>query len=228
MPIRWRLTLFIALVIGGILLVLGLALYFLSRGALYAGIEDTAQSRAEAAARKIESGENLDGDDIEEFTLDGVFVAVRDGSGEVLSEVNLPARGADAVWLRAVSSGAAASGIGRLPGDDEPYYVYAVAVNPSEGAARVVEAGKSYESAIETLDVFGTVLVIGAAYLLAGAALRPMGDVTVAARQMGESHGDEVRVESISGKGSAFTLLLPAARLTGTLAGMPVVPLGKL
>ena len=195
MPIRWRLTLFIALVIGAILLLLGLALYLLSRSALYDNIEDTARSRAEAAARTVEAGEDLDGDDIEEFTLDGVFVAVRSGNGDVLSEVSLPA-GDGAVWRRAISSGEAASGRARLPGDDEPYFVHAVPVNPPEGAARVVEAGKSYEPAVETLEVFGIELVIGigaafllsigGAYLLAGAALRPMDDVTVAAREMGE------------------------------------------
>ena len=73
MPIRWRLTLFIALVIAAILLLLGLALYLLSRSALYDNIEDTARSRAEAAARTVEAGEDLDGDDIEEFTLDGTI-----------------------------------------------------------------------------------------------------------------------------------------------------------
>jgi len=193
LPIRWRLTLFIALVIGAILLLLGVALYLLSRGALYTNIEDTARSRAEAAARTVEAGEDLDGDDIEEFTLDGVFVAVRDGTGAVLSEMSLPP-GDAAVWRRTISSGEAASGMARLPGDDEPYFVHAVPVDPPEGPARVVEAGKSYEPAVETLEVFGTVLAagigaafllsIGGAYLLAGAALRPMDDVTGAAREM--------------------------------------------
>lgn len=194
MPIRWRLTLFIALVIGAILIVLGLALYFLSRGALYANIEDTARSRAEAVARTVEAGEGLNDDDIEEFTLDGVFVAIRDGNGGVLSEVNFPAGGDTAVWRRAISSEEAASGAARLSGDDETYYVHAVPVDPPDGPARVVEAGKSYEPAAEILEVFGTVLVvgigaafilsIGGAYLLAGASLRPMGDVTDAAREM--------------------------------------------
>jgi len=59
LPIRWRLTLFIALVIGAILLALGLALYFMSRIALLAGVEDTARSRAISAAGTIESGEDL-------------------------------------------------------------------------------------------------------------------------------------------------------------------------
>jgi len=198
LPIRYRLTLFIALVIGGILILLGLALYFSSRSALIANVEDTAQSRAEAAARTIESGENLDGDDIEEFTLDGVFVVVWDGSGEVLREVNLPTDGdaGGAVWRRAISSGEAASGTARFPGVDEPYYVYAAPVDPPTGSARVVEAGKSSEAIGETLGVFGTVLAagigaalllsIGGAYLLAGAALKPINDVTGAAREMGE------------------------------------------
>ena len=61
MPIRWRLTLFIALVIGAILIVLGFALYFLSRSALLANVEDTTRSRAISAANTIESGELLSG-----------------------------------------------------------------------------------------------------------------------------------------------------------------------
>jgi signal transduction histidine kinase len=75
-------------------------------------------------------------------------------------------------------------------------YVYAVPVDPREGPARVVEAGKSYGSARETLGVFGGVLAAGigtafllsiaGAYVLAGAALRPVEAVTGAAREMGE------------------------------------------
>ena len=86
MPIRWRLTLYIALVIGAILLLLGLALFFLLRDALLSDVENTAQSRALSAARDIRSGEALSGDDIEQLTLDGVFVIIRDGKGNVLSQ----------------------------------------------------------------------------------------------------------------------------------------------
>jgi hypothetical protein len=46
MPIRWRITLYIALVVRAILLVLGLALYFLSRGLLLSGVENIARTRA--------------------------------------------------------------------------------------------------------------------------------------------------------------------------------------
>jgi two-component system OmpR family sensor kinase len=198
LPIRWRLTLFIALVIGAILLFLGLALYFLSRDALFDGIEDTARSRATSAARTIESGDEVSEDDTQ-FALDGVVVIVRDAtSGRVLQTMNLPVAGGgadDAVWREALRSGEPASGTAQFSGDD-PYYVYAVAVDPPSGPARVVEAGKSYESAQETLEVFGTLLVavIGAAFLLsicgayflARAALRPVDAVANAAREMGE------------------------------------------
>ena len=122
MPIRWRLTLFIALVIGAILIVLGLALYFLSRSALLANVEDTTRSRAISAANTIESGELLSGDDVEQLTLDGVSVIVRDGSGEAIQTANFPAsgEGKDPVWREAVRSGQATSGTAVLAGDD-PY-----------------------------------------------------------------------------------------------------------
>jgi two-component system, OmpR family, sensor kinase len=196
LPIRWRLTLFIALVIGAILLFLGLALYFLSRDALFDGIEDAARSRATTAARTIESGDDVSEDDAQ-FALDGVVVIVRDGSGRVLQTMNFPAAGGagDAVWREALRSGEPASGTAEFSGDD-PYYVYAVPVDPPGGPARVVEAGKSYEPAEETLEVFGTVLVavigaafllsIGGAYLLARAALRPVDAVANAAREISD------------------------------------------
>ncbi len=197
MPIRWRLTLYIALVIGAILFALGLALYFLSRGVLLSGVEDTARSRATAAARTIESGESLSDAYVGQLTLDGVVLFVRDGGGSVLRKVNPPANGAteNVIWREAKNSGRPASGMATLSGDD-PFYVYAVPVDPQAGPARVVEAAAPYEFAQHALEVFETVLVagigaafllsIGGAYFLAGAALRPVEVVANAAREMGE------------------------------------------
>jgi signal transduction histidine kinase len=198
LPIRWRLTIFIALVIGAILLVLGVALFLLNRSATLSGIEDAAQSRATTAAQTINGGENLSNDDIEQLTRDGVFVIVRDGSGKVLANtVNLPAEAeaSDTAWRRALDSKGGASGTMDL--SKEPsVYIYAVSVDPPNSPARVVEAGKSYESAQESVQVFGTVLAagigaafllsIGGAYFLAQAALKPVDAVVSAAREMGE------------------------------------------
>ncbi len=74
MPIRWRLTLFIALAIGAILLILGVALFFLLRDALLSNVENTTRQRAENAAGSIREGAPLDREDTEELSLDGVFV----------------------------------------------------------------------------------------------------------------------------------------------------------
>jgi two-component system OmpR family sensor kinase len=193
------LTFFIALAIGAILLVLGLALYLMSQSVLLAGIEDTVRSRANAAADTIESGEDLssDDDDDDQLILDGVAVIVRDENGEILETVNLPARGKtrDQVWREADRLGKPASGTAVFSGDND-YYVHAVPVDPPSGPARVVEAGRPYEPVEETLEVLGTVLVvgigaafllsIGGAYLLARTALKPIDAVTSAAREMGE------------------------------------------
>ena len=192
MPIRWRLTLFNALAIGAILLVSSLALFFLLRGALYEGLEDTVRSRAVTAAREVEAGEELDtGDD--ELTLDGVFIVVRDGRGHVLSRTAKLAGAEDPVWRRALESERAEGGAAGLSGGGSDY-VYAVPVNPTDGAARVVEAGKSYEDAREVLDTFARLLalvVLAAlllsavgAYLMARAALSPVEDVVGAAREI--------------------------------------------
>jgi two-component system OmpR family sensor kinase len=201
LPIRWRLTIFIALVIGAILLLLGVSLYFLNRSATLSGIEDTVRTRANAVARTIASGEDLSNDeeDIEQLTLDGVFVIVRDGNGNVLAgtvSLSTVAQESDTAWRRALDDGEGASGTVDLSGEADSVYVYAVPVEPPSGPARVVEAGKSYESAKESVDVFGTVLAggitaafllsIGGAYFLARAALRPVDAVVSAAREMGE------------------------------------------
>lgn len=198
MPIRWRLTVFNALAIGVILFLLGAVLFFLLRGALLSSVEDTVQSRAVTAARTIGSGEALSSDDVEQLTLDGVFVIVRDGQGNVLNEtVNLNTQngGQDAVWREALRSGEPASGTADLS-EEAPDYVSAVPVNTPNGSARVVEAGKSYESAQEVMESVGVILAlaigtafllsIAGAYLLARASLRPVDAVVSATREMTE------------------------------------------
>lgn len=147
MKIRWRLTIFNALTIGAILLALGLALFFLLRGALLSGIEETVQSRAVVAAREVSSGEKLDESD-DELTLDGVFIIVRDERGRILSQTVNIEDGKDirdSIWQRAVQSGHPEGGEAEVS-PEGPDYVYAVPVDLPNGSTRVVEAGKSYDS----------------------------------------------------------------------------------
>lgn len=205
MSIRWRLTVFNALVIGGILLVLGLALFFLLRQTLLSGVEETARSRAFAAARSIASGEGLEEEDgrlvldddlVDGLTVDGVYVVVRDGRGSVIAQtVDLPSSGEarEEVWRVALEAGKPAHGTVE-PSEGGPDYVYAVPVRPSGGPARTVEAGKSYAPAEENVRNMALVLASGigvafllsvaGAYLLARAALSPVAAVVKAARRI--------------------------------------------
>jgi two-component system, OmpR family, sensor kinase len=214
LPIRWRLTIFNALSIGAILLLLGGAIFFLVRGALLSGVENTVKNRAISAARTIQSGEPLSQEDVERLTLDGVFVIVRNGQGKIVYDtVSLKRQddAQDSVWRRALRTGEPANGTAELS-EEEPDYVYAVPVSPPNSPARVVEAGKSYESTQETLETLGTALAAGVgvvllvaiagAYFLARTALRPVDAVVSAAREMSETdlsrrlpvvnHGDEI------------------------------------
>jgi len=199
LPIRWRLTLFNALAIGVILLVLGIGLYVLVRDTLLSNTENTVRQAAVSVAKTIRSGGTLEESNRERLTLEGVFVVVRDGQGKVVGEtLRLGVQGGaqDGVWRRAARSGNPASGTANLS-NQAPDYVYAVPVRlKGSGALRIVEAGKPYQGAQETLEDFSAVLAAGigaafllsiaGAYILARAALKPVDRVVVAAREMGE------------------------------------------
>lgn len=207
MPIRRRLTIFNALIIGSILLALGCALFFLLRQSLLSSVEDTARSRALAAARSIVAGEGLEEEDgrlvldddlVDGLTVDGVYIIVRDGRGSIITQtVDLPANreARDEVWRVALEAGKPAYGKIELS-EEGPDYVYAVPVRPSGGPARTVEAGKSYELAEENVRNMALVLgsgigaafllsVVGA-YLLARAALSPVSAVVRGAHRITE------------------------------------------
>ncbi|HZY56677.1 MAG TPA: HAMP domain-containing sensor histidine kinase [Rubrobacteraceae bacterium] len=198
MPIRWRLTVFNALSIGAILVVLGLSLFLLLRNALFSEVEETVRDQALIAAQVVESGERLDPNETEQLSL-GVFIVVRDGQGRILDQtVSLvpPDEIQDPIWSRALETGQPVGGTAYYSPSASDY-VYAVPVYPPDGLARVVEAGRSYEPATKILETFAVVLVavilavlllsVVGAYLLARAALSPVDTVVRAARQIGES-----------------------------------------
>ena len=226
MPIRSRLTLFNALAIGVILLVLGVALFFFVREALLSRVEDTVSSRALAAAETVNSGETLDQNEMEQLSLDGVFVIVRDGDGKILTQtIDLPTsvEDLDTLWDQALESGQSQGKTIEIA-EDTPAYLYAVPVEPTDGSARVVEAGQSYEGVHRTLETFGTVLVfviLGAfllsvigAYLLARTALSPVRAVAASARKITESDLSE-RLPVTNPKDEIGSL---AATINGLLA----------
>ena len=213
MPIRWRLTLFNTLIMGSILLVMCLFLFFTLRAALLSGVRDAAENRAVEIARDVEGepGDDwFDEDETEELALAGIFAVVRDAEGKVLAQSAESESGeGDSIWREALESGQPAGGTAELSRGDVAGYVYAVPVSPAYGEARVVEAGKSYESAEQVIGTMTRVLVgaalaafllsAGGAYLLARTALSPVEAVVASARKITE--GDLSRRLPVSREG---------------------------
>lgn len=203
MPVRWLLTLFNALAIGTILVILGLALLFFFERALINGLQETVQNRAYSAAESVlaaDADEVLAPDGVENLTLEGVFIVVRDAEGGVISQTaalstNVPEN--DRVWRAALKADLPAAGTTRLS-SEAPEYVYAIPVSPAGNDARVVEAGASYGSVSEALVEIRRVLAAGiliallfavlGAYFLARAALAPVDAVTKAASAIGDGN----------------------------------------
>jgi two-component system, OmpR family, sensor kinase len=205
-PIRWRLTIFNALVIGGILLALGCALFILLRETLLFSVEDTARNRALAAAKEIDRGEGLDEENgrleldgglKRGLTHDDVFIIVRNGRGNIITKTVHSNNGKahDKLWRRVLKTGKPENGTLTFR-EEGPSYVYAMPVSPREQPARIVEAGKSYELAQENVDRMALVLASGVsvafllsvvgAYLLARKALSPVSAVVTAAHRITE------------------------------------------
>lgn len=201
MSIRWRLTLFNAMVIGAILLVFGLVLFFVIRSALLYEVRQDIRGHAQDVAQSVQSGESLSRTEAQRLTLDGVFVVVRDAEGEVVSRtVNLEdtvyESNRDTLWRKALAEDRPIGGVVEPSGRD-PDYLYAVPVNPKNGPTRVVEAGKSYDTVHETIELIGILLAAGFAvallvsvagsYALARVAVSPVEAVAEAARKITES-----------------------------------------
>jgi two-component system, OmpR family, sensor kinase len=203
-PIRWRLTIFNALVIGGILLALGCALFILLRETLLFSVEDTARNRALAAAKEIDRGEGLDEENgrleldgglKRGLTHDDVFIIVRNGRGNIITKTVHSNNGKahDKLWRRVLKTGKPEYDRFTFRGEGRAY-VYAVPVSPREQPARIVEAGKSYELAQENVHRMALVLASGVsvafllsvvgAYLLARKALSPVSAVVTAAHRI--------------------------------------------
>lgn len=200
MPIRWRLTVYNALSIGLILVALGLSLFLLLREAVLSEVENGVRDRALAAARTVESGGELAVGEAERLSLGDEFVVVRDGRGGILDPLwlrDVPREEIeDPLWSRALETGEPVGGEADYS-PTAPDYVYAVPVDPPQGPARVVEAGRSYESVADILGasaalltgavIIALVLSVGGAYLLALAALAPVDAVVRSARRIGAS-----------------------------------------
>jgi signal transduction histidine kinase len=213
LPIRWRLTLLNAVMIGVILLTLAGSFAWLWYKLEVDQARSITRTQAKEAAKALEDGEDLLGEDDEELTRatagGDVVIVIRNAQGKVRGQMPEPpekpdfSKADDPIWKEVVKDGQPEHGKVESFSKGADYNVYAVPVKPPDrlagtltSSARVVEAGKSYPSfgsvlkelspVLATVGLLGFVLLVGGAYLLTRAALSPVEAVVRAAGEMSE------------------------------------------
>jgi two-component system, OmpR family, sensor kinase len=187
LPIRWRLTLLNALIIGVILLTLAVTFAYLWYEQRENRVEKTTERQAGEAAKALEDGEDLlgqDRDELKQATADGsVVIVIRNAQGKVLGQMPKPKPSneipdfsstkevQDLVWKDVVDKGRPKHDRVKLPSEGSEYIVRAVRVEPPVGtgrheirpnaitsSARVIEAGRPSPSIKGALGEIAPVL----------------------------------------------------------------------
>jgi two-component system, OmpR family, sensor kinase len=220
LPIRWRLTLLNAVMIGVILLTLAGSFAWLLYKYRVDQVEKTTKTQAKEAATALQDGEDLLGKDKDEWTqatLNGdVVIVIRNAQGKVLGQkpeatdkTDIPDFSTgeihDTVWKEVSPSGPPEHSKVERSSEGTDYNVYAMRVTPPDSlaatrtsSARVVEAGKPYPSVKRILEEFAPVLatvgLLGFVLLVGGAYLltrAALSSVEAVVRAAGEmSEGD--------------------------------------
>ena len=154
MPIRWRLTLLNALIIGVILLTLAASTTWLWHADLIAGVENDTERQGEAAAEGLKEGEDLlgaDQDELEALTAEGtVIIVLRNAQGEVLGQKPKPSEKVpdfktreidDPVWKEVLKSGEPDHGTAERSSEGSDYNVYAMPVKPDPTFDVLLQSG---------------------------------------------------------------------------------------
>jgi two-component system, OmpR family, sensor kinase len=219
LPIRWRLTLLNAVMIGVILLTLAVSFAWLWYDHEVKQVKKTTRTQANEAATALEDGEDLLGKDVDELTQatasGDVVIVIRNAQGKVLGQMPEPPNKPDfsreeiqdRVWEDVLKGDQPKQQHGKMKSStkDADYYVYAIRVKSPDSladtdtsSARVVEAGKPYPSFVAILKEFAPVLatvgLLGFALLVGGAYLQTraaLSPVEAVVRAAGEmSEGD--------------------------------------
>src|SRR5215210_4754278 len=174
MPIRWRLTLLNAVMIGVILLTLAGSFAWLWYEHRVDQVENTTRTQAKEAAKALEDSEDLLGTDKDELrqltAASAVDIVIRNAQGKVLGQMpDKPDFSAgeihDPVWKDVFKEGQREHGKVDSSSGGADYNVYAIRVKPPDklaatrtSSARVVEAGKRYPSFRSVVEEFAPVL----------------------------------------------------------------------
>lgn len=198
LSIRWRLTIFNALVILTVgIFILGVLLVVTIR-AVQTGVEQSVEHLALEEVRLLEAGTQPKEASLGVFADDPILLRIRDADGNVLAEIDDdPARydelsdeERNALWQEVVATGEVATA---TPNE---LYGYGVPVTTKSSAARVVEVWRSYDEAANevvpflpfvTFAIPGIILLaIGGSWFMARSSMAPVSDIVQKARRIGE------------------------------------------
>jgi signal transduction histidine kinase len=192
---RWRLTLWFVAILALILTVIGVAVFFITRAALFDAVDDNLRSRATTEVRLLAPRLGLQGQPQQRpinvivgptFTAGGYFYALVDSEGELLagtSNVDPDGLASQEAIEKALAGDPTFDNTDSSTG--ESLRVYVVPVEAPQASGLVLEVGRSIEPEGETLRrlIFilggsggvGLVLALVGGFFLAGRALRPIG-----------------------------------------------------
>jgi signal transduction histidine kinase len=154
-PIRWRITLFHILTVLGIGTLFTIGMFAVFGIGVSDSVEQLARSRANEAARIVESTGSLTENDLVSLNRDGVFVIALDENGRVVSQIGSGvAEGAQSdsgFWPQVRTEGEGSGGQRRAlfaAWNEEPHqgaYTYTEPVRANGSTIRVIETGTDYD-----------------------------------------------------------------------------------
>lgn len=201
--IRWRLTIYHALAILGIAaLLLGVGCFVLYQGVRTA-VKETTRGRVIETTRLLDGAALPTAEQLTPLTEGGVYLVIRDAQGQVLATAGTPPLRFDKIsqttkdrtWQAALAAGNPESSA------PDELFVYAAPVAGNPAGAAVVEAWKSCDTTAASflpdwrilafLIPAMLALAIGGSWVLVSFILKPVQQITTAARQIGDESLDQ-------------------------------------
>ena len=150
--IRWRIVLFHILTLLGLGALLTIGMFAVFGIAVSNSIEDLTSSRANEAARIVETTGTLTPDDLASLNRDDVFMIALDENGRVLSQIGAGVTEGSltdsGIWRQVLAEDRERGGEDRAlftRWDNDSAYTYTVPVHSEASDIRVIEAGVTYD-----------------------------------------------------------------------------------
>ncbi|MBA3274494.1 MAG: hypothetical protein H0T72_01775, partial [Chloroflexia bacterium] len=150
--IRWRIVLFHILTLLGLGALLTIGMFAVFGIAVSNSIQNLTSSRANEAARIVESTGALTPDDLASLNRDGVFVIALDGEGRVVSQIGAGVTEGSlsdsGIWREVLAEDRERGGEERAlftRWDNDSAYTYTVPVHAEQSGVRVIEAGVTFD-----------------------------------------------------------------------------------